>query len=956
MRSDPSRGLRPSRARAGASLLVAVIACAPAPPSVQPVPGASASTSSRADAAAFAPALGDLSAQHLPTGADITPLAAPGSVVLELDPHFPDHPELRVGYATSVALSPDGQTLAVLTSGYNRYWADDGAPIRGALDEHVFLFDVRDPERVTQLRVFGLSNAFWGLVFAPDGSKLFASGGADDAIYEIDRAGEGAWGDPAPITKLGHASGLGRKQGPIAAGIALTGDASSMVVANHDNDSLSIVELARRASTGDVDLRPGGGKPGGEYPAAVIVVGDRAYVTSQRDREVVEVDLIARRVTRRVTVGGQPTKMVASRDGARLYVANANTDDVSVIDRAGLSVTATIPVGGPPRSLAASLRGASPNALALSPDGRTLYVTLGGANAVAVVALDDHGGGAFAGAIPTGFYPNDVAVSRDGSRLFVAYGKSAAGPNPKGPWSDGVRVRTKPYMESGGNQFVLQRMRGGLHVLPVPPAATLDLLTRQALKNEHLDAPPAAPPIFERLRGKIRHVVYVVAENRTFDQLLADVPGLDGDRSLLLWPEAITPNQHALTRTFTGYDRFFDSGGVSGDGWQWSTAARSTDVAEKEIPLMYAERGRHSYDWEGKNRGVNVSLPTVAERQRADPRVPDDPDLLPGQADVAAPDRPREGGTGYLWDAAKAAGLRLRNFGFFVDDARYGLPAKDKAAIPPTREPYKTKSVVAYPAALGLANETDPYFRGFDMGFPDYWRTRELLRELDGFVKAKSLPDLLLVRLGGDHLGAFSRAVDGVDTPDTQIADHDYALGMLVEALSKTPFWEDTIVIALEDDAQNGADHVDAHRSVLYFAGGHAARGAMVHTTYTTPSVLRTIEVLFGLPPLCRTDAAAPPIVEAFSESTDLTPFVAQIPAVLRATKLPLPAPPKTAEGRADGVVAVGASTAASPRGTAASWAKATAGMRFDHEDELPPEFNRVLYCNLAPSVGRACR
>jgi hypothetical protein len=336
-----------------------------------------------------------------------------------------------------------------------------------------------------------------------------------------------------------------------------------------------------------------------------------------------------------------------------------------------------------------------------------------------------------------------------------------------------------------------------------------------------------------------------------------------------------------------------------------------------------------------------VSIPTLAERRRSDPRVPDDPDLLPGQADMAAVDRPREGGTGYLWDAAKAAGLRVRNFGFFIDDGRYGLPAKDKAAIPPVREPYKTKTVVSYPTALGLHDETDPYYRGFDMTFPDFWRARELERELAGFVKAGALPELVLVRLPADHLGSFAHALDGVDTPDTQIADHDYALGRVVEALSKTPFWQDTIVIALEDDAQNGADHVDAHRSVLLFAGGHAARGAVVHTPYTTPSALRTIELLLGLAPLGRRDAVAPPITEAFSETADLTPFVAKVPDVLRSTRLPLPAPKPTERS-------------AAARGTAASWAKATAGMDFSHEDNLPTaEFNRALYCGLAPSLCR---
>jgi hypothetical protein len=197
------------------------------------------------------------------------------------------------------------------------------------------------------------------------------------------------------------------------------------------------------------------------------------------------------------------------------------------------------------------------------------------------------------------------------------------------------------------------------------------------------------------------------------------------------------------------------------------------------------------------------------------------------------------------------------------------------------------------------------------------------------------MPELVLVRLPHDHLGAFTRSVDAVDTPDTQIADHDYALGLLVESLSRSRFWKDTIVFALEDDAQDGADHVDAHRSVLFVAGGYAARGVVSHASYATPSVLRTIELLLGLSPLGRRDAVAPPLTDALTDVADETPFTAAVPNVLRSTKLPLPSPGSGEH-------------ATSPRGTAVSWERATAGMRFDHEDRAPAaELNAALYCGL---------
>jgi DNA-binding beta-propeller fold protein YncE len=290
------------------------------------------------------------------------------------------------------------------------------------------------------------------------------------------------------------------------------------------------------------------------------------------------VDLDAKKVARRVVVGGQPVRVVARRDGTKLYVANANTDDVAIVDRAHFTVDSRITVGGPKGSLAASLRGASPNALALSPDEKTLYVSLGGANAIAIVSVER---AELAALVPTGFYPNDVAVSRDGSMIYCAYGKSPTGANPKGPWFDDARVHEKPFQSAGGNQFSLQLHHGGLHAFPKPNDEIARLLTARAIENEHVAAPATVPPIFAALHGKVKHVVYVIAENRTFDQILGDVPGLDGDAKLVHWNASITPNQHGLATTFVGFDRFFDSGGVSGDGWQWSTAGRATDVAEK---------------------------------------------------------------------------------------------------------------------------------------------------------------------------------------------------------------------------------------------------------------------------------------------------------------------------------------------------------------------------------------
>lgn len=895
--------------------LLTILACgAPALPMAPPLGGPIPAEPSVA-ATPKPPVLVRSRGVQLATGDVLTVDAAPGSVILPLEPD--DLPGVRDGFAVSIAQDGVGR-IAVLTSGYNRGNA-------GKRPEHVYLYDVAHggPEK---RQVLSIPNAFWGLAFGPGGS-LTVSAGSDDAVTRF-VPGEAGF-EKGPVTKLGHKVGMGIGQGPYAAGLAVT-TAGAVVVANHENDSVSIV--AQDAVVAELDLRPAGAKPGGDFPAGVIAIGDRAYVTAQRAGELVEVDVTGRKVARRVSVGAQPTKLVATRDGSTIFVANAGGDSVSVVDRATLTVTETLDVFPQTPAVPPGARhGGNPNAVALSADEKLLFVSEGGLNAVAIVERGTKDAPSrVLGFVPTGFYPNDVTAF--GDWLYVAYGKSTTGPNIGGP-----RASKPPaFGPAGADAFSLSMLHGGLHAFPRPSGGVLDALTRQVLENAHLASPAPVPPVFEALRGKVRHVVFVVGENRTFDQVLGDVTNADGDPNLVHWGEPISPNQHALAREFVTLDRFFASGGVSGDGWQWTVAGRSTDPTEKEVPIAYANRGEHAYDWEGANRGINVGLPTVAGRQAWNPKTPADPRLLPGVSDVAAPHQ----ATPFLWDVALAAGLDVRNYGFFAEDYRYGLKDKDPARVPVVRDPWRTKMRVGFPTAPGLIDRTDPYFRGFDMRFPDAWRIEEWVREFDAQVKQGTFPALTLVRLPHDHFGSFKSAAAGVDTPDSQMADHDWAVGTLVERIAKSPFWDDTVIVVVEDDAQDGADHVDSHRSLLYFAGGHVARGAVVHTSYATPSVLRTIELLLGLPPLGRNDAVAPAIAEAFVDAPSPGTFRAIVPAVLRTTKLDLPAP---APGE----------TPARARGDADSWDARTAGMDFSHEDRVPSaEFNEALYCALVAPVG----
>jgi YVTN family beta-propeller protein len=876
----------------------------------------------------------------LPDGSALTPDAAPGAVLLGLDPHVSVAPAFRAGGAVATALSPDGATLLVLTAGYNRVFDRDGERVEEASGEYVFVYDVA-AGAPRELQVVGVPNDFGGMAFAPDGKRFYVSGGPDEVVRAWVRAGpRGEWAAVEPPIELGHRApngfgGLGVKEGPFAAGIAVTPSGERLVVAQHENDALTVVDAAGGARRRDVSLVPEAGA-GGEFPRAVAVVGeDRAFVGSQRDAELAEVDLAAGRVVRRIPVGQQPTALLLNRARSRLYVANAGSDSVSVVDVASSRELARIPTIAPPDALPRALpalRGSNPNALALSPDERTLYVTNGGNSTLAVVSLDATGtSGHVAGLVPTGFYPHSVSVARDGRWLYVAHGRSVPGPNARGPWWDVDRAPKHPYAPSGGNEYSLQLEEGGLLAFPVPGPDTLARLTRQALANDFPDDPARVPPVVARLRGAVTHVVFVVAENRTYDQILGDVAEADGDPRLVHWGQRITPNQHALARGFVTLDRFFASGDVSGDGWQWTMGGRSTDVAEKAVPVEYADRGEHTFDWEGMNRGIDVGLATDADRLAANPYAVRG--QLPGAVDVAAPDL-------LLWEDALAAGRSARVYGVFCDLTLYGFAETDPARIPPLRMPFETRTRVAFPARASLAAVEDPYFRGFDQRFPDLWREQEWKRELDGYVTRGDLPALSIVRLPHDHLGDFSQALDGVDTPDTQMADHDYAVGRLVEDLSRTPYWASTVVFVVEDDAQNGSDHVNAHRTIALVAGGHVRRGAVVHTPYATTSMLRTIELLLGIPPLSQHDAEAPAMEDVLDETANLAPYVAIVPEVLRTTRLPLPPPGAGA-------------TAARPRHDAAWWAAATAGWDFDDVDAAPTDaLNRLLWCGLVDDRG----
>ena len=884
----------------------------------------------------------------LPTGKRITTLAVPGAHFELLNPGLKDFPQYVAGQAMSTAASPDGRTLLVLTSGFNRINGEDGKPIPDASEEYVFVYDIsQNVPRKTQ--VIKVPNSFAGIAFAPSGQSFYVSGGTDDNLHTYSLA-ESQWLEQGPPIKLGHSSGLGFFVGkePLAAGgVAVTPDGKAVLVANIYNDSVSLIDIVARRVTREIDLRPGkiaakdAGIPGGEYPFWIVSNSKySAYVSCLRDREVVKLKLGSDpAVTARIKVAGNPNKMALSRAGTRLFVAADNSDTITVIDTATDKPLESIFTTGP-RGLVSSVeayRGSAPNDVALSHDEKVLYVTNGGTNSVAVIRLGQNGhASAVTGLMPTGWYPNAVSLSTDDRTLYVVNAKSTPGPNPT--WSSGVKatpgVKPGPDVILAGNAYILQLEKAGLVSVPVPDASALDRLTQVVAKNNDFSGAQTGhdQQVMTALRQRVKHVIYIIKENRTYDQILGDLGKGNGDPKLTMFGEKVTPNFHRLARSFVDLDNFFNSGEVSGDGWPWSTSGRESDFGIKAVILNYAGRGTN-YEYEGMNRDLNVGLPTVEARQAANPKTPSDPDLLPGAINVAEPDGPSgtPRGKGYIWDAVLRAGLTFREYGC-MSDMNFEAP----------REPYPFKAhvVLSRPSNAELYQFGDPYFKGFDPAYPDFYREAEWEREFDGYVQRYDLPAFEIVQLQEDHMGDFKAAISGVNTPEAQQADNDYATARLIDRVAHSPYKESTLIFVLEDDSQDGPDHVDAHRTTAYVVGPYVKHDAVVSTYYTTVSMVRTIEDVLGLVHLNLNTATARPMTDIFDLNLKDWTFDAAPSAVLLRTKLPLSPASRAAVNDLNIAVA--------PAHDSGYWAKATAGLDFSGEDRVDSaKFNRILWRGL---------
>ncbi len=691
------------------------------------------------------------------------------------------------------ALSPDGRYLVVSNDGEG---TQSLALVDTAGRSVVQTIPYRTPQAL-----------YVGVAWSPDGRRVYAAAGGNNLVrtYEVR---DGRLLETAPITLASQ----GARSYP--AGLAITPDGRTLLVAENLANRVRAVDLAT--------LRLGDATPTGALPYAVAVTatGEKAYVSNWGARTLTVLRVAGLAPLATVAVGLHPGALAIDPVRPRLYAANTDDDSVSVVDTDSDRVAGTIslaPYPGAPE-------GSVPDGLAVSSDGRWLFVANAGNNDVAVVDLGDPAAAAAAprvvGLIPTAWYPTTVTVSRDGRTLWVTNAKGlGAGPNPRGPRPGGRRPAE--------TQYIASMIVGTVSVIPVPDGPGLAEATARVVRNNGFDetrnrlvpgARDASRQAIPRRVGDpslIKHVIYIIKENRTYDQVLGDLAGGNGDPSLVLFGRDVTPNHHRLAQEFVLLDNFYADAEVSADGHNWSTAAMANDYVQKNWPANYSSRGR-GYDFEGGQPGA----------------------YLKG---------------GFLWDAAARTGVSYRVYGEFTEFAKF-----------PSRETMPS-----------LKGHVAPGYRGYDLAVQDQTRIDEWLAEFREFDRRGTLPQLTIMRLPNDHTAATR---PGYPTPQAMVADNDLALGRLVDAVSHSRYAADTVIFAVEDDAQNGPDHVDAHRTVALVAGPYVRRGTVDHASYSTVSLLRTIELILGIPPLTQFDAAAQPMLGAFSDRAERFEYRAASP------------------------------------------------------------------------------
>jgi DNA-binding beta-propeller fold protein YncE len=729
-------------------------------------------------------------------------------------------------FPVNVAVHPEGQFAAVLHCGYGV--------------NEVAIIDVVAAKLVSRV---ALGEAFYGIAFSPDGQRLYCSGAGTEEVHTF-AFSRGLLSQHQPIQVRPP------KERGVPAGIVPTPDGSGLWVAHLWGQSATYIDLKGGAAPSHVAFMPPAditaakiqkppadadlaaatkrgeaaaqaAPPGAPFPYACALDAsrNRLYVSLWAHAAVSIIDTHTREILGQWPTQQHPNEILLNKDGSLLFVANANLNTVSVIDTRDGRTIETLSSALHPQSPP----GSTPNSLALSPDELLLFVASACNNNVAVFDVTTRGNSRSLGHIPVGWYPTSVRVTPDGKRLLVANGKGITPrSNRHGPHPTQNQART--LIEYIGGLF-----HGTLSVIDLPQGERfleqMEKWTSQARRcspflpgEAVVGKRPKGSPIPARVGdpSPIRYCIYILKENRTYDQILGDMPEGNGDPGLCLFPEATTPNHHKLAREFVLLDNFYVDSEVSADGHEWSMAAFATDYVEKTWPLSY-----------GHNQSGKFPYPSEGNFLIAEPA------------------------NGYLWDRARDAGVSYRSYGEFVTAGK----SPDDPAV--TR-------------MAALAGHFDPLYRPWDMDYPDVKRAERFISELNRFEKEGDMPRLQILRLPNDH--TYGTSI-GKPTPTAMVADNDLAFGMLVEAVTRSRFWPQTAIFVLEDDAQNGADHVDAHRSIAYAISPYVKRRSVDSTMYSTCSMLRTMELILGLKPLTQFDAAATPMFGCFQPKPDLRPY-----------------------------------------------------------------------------------
>jgi len=682
----------------------------------------------------------------------------------------------------NIAVSPSGKMIAVTNNGQS--------------DQSIQLID---PDKMQQLDSVIIAKSWLGLTFSKDGKSLYASGGNDNWIVQYQIKNKKL----VPYDTL--VIGKRWPEKISIAGIAVDDDRQMLYAVTKENNSLYVFDLKEKKVKTQFLL-------GGEgYTCLLSDDCKMLYITCWGCDKVILFDTQKQSMVGWIPVGDNPNDMCITQNGEYLFVSNANDNSVSVISLEQKRVIEILNTAIYPDSPS----GSTTNSLALSEDEKTLYIANADNNCLAVFDVSNPGKSFSKGFIPTGWYPTCVRVVKN--NIFVANGKGLTSKaNPFGPSPKKEEVTHHADLNKKQKvQYIGGLFTGTLQAIQQPNDNQLSIYSQSVYNNtpykketEMLSKGEEGNPIPSRVgeSSPIKYVFYVIKENRTYDQVLGDIPEGNGDPGLVLFGENVTPNQHALARQFVLLDNFYVDGEVSADGHNWTMGAYATDYLEKNWPTSYGGRGG-SYPGEGKREIANNK-------------------------------------NGFLWDICKRFGVSFRSYGEFIEDNKPNIPV--------------------------LKDHFCETYIGWDMSIRDTVRVGWWKRDFEALLAKGNVPRFNTLRMGNDHTEGLRL---GRPTPLAHAADNDLAVGLFVEYLSNSPIWNESLIIIVEDDAQNGPDHVDAHRSTAYLAGGFVKQGFVDHTMYSTSSALRTMELILGLPPMSQYDAAAEPLWRCFNKTANHPPF-----------------------------------------------------------------------------------